>query len=85
MMHIRTAAFLLAASSLLLNPATASISLESPLDASHMNLEQTQQINFWTSFRSFSWGLFLGLPGDQMHAKVKNCYNNLNWFSESIG
>ena len=40
-------------------------------------VEQTPAapINFWTNFRSFSWGLFLGLPGVYTQAASKNCYN----------
>ena len=71
-MHIRTA--ILMASSLLLSTVSASFNLES----NHFNLEQVAQpINFWTNLRSFSWGLFLGIPGNNMHDKVKSCYSNI--------
>ena len=28
--------------------------------------------------------MFLGMPGDQMHEKVRNCNKNVGWFTESI-
>lgn len=78
-MHIRTA-LLMAASVLLSSTVSASFTLESSLSNHHFDLEQVAQpINFWTNLRSFSWGLFLGVPGNQMHDKVKNCYNNIGY------
>ena len=82
-MHIRTA--IMMASALLLSTASASFNLESNFGSNHFYLEQTAQpITFWTNLRSFSWGLFLGVPGNQMHDKVKNCYKNIGYTTEAI-
>ena len=82
-MHIRTAVMM--ASALLLSAVCASFNLESNFGQNHFNLEQTAQpINFWTNLRSLSWGLFLGVPGNQMHDKVKNCYKNIGYTTEAI-
>lgn len=83
-MHIRTA-LLLATSVLFTSTVSASLNLESTLGSNHFTVEQVAQpINFWTNLRSFSWGLFLGVPGNQMHDKVKNCYNNIGYTMTSI-
>ncbi len=48
-------------------------------------LKQTAApFNFWTNLRSFSWGIFLGVPGNIMHDKVKVCYSDLGEFITSV-
>ena len=82
-MHIRTA--LLMGSTLLLSAVSGSLNLESNFATNHFNLEQAAEpITFWTNLRTFSWGMFLGVPGNQMHDKVKNCYNNIGYTTKAI-
>lgn len=83
-MHIRTA--IMMASALLLSTVSASFNLELKFGQDHHSyLEQNAQpINFWTNLRSFSWGLFLGVPGNQMHDKVKNCYKNIGYTADAV-
>ena len=71
-MHIRKGGALLAVAATVIAALSSgveasmqyNINLESAIGEQTM-VEQTssQSINFWTNFRSFSWGLFLGLPG----------------------
>ena len=85
-MHIRSGIVVLATTlALLLNSASASQQLETCMHQ-HVEDEQARPLlgqgaaapfNFWTNLRSFSWGIFLGVPGNVMHDKVKVCYDDL--------
>ena len=76
-MHIRKGVFVAVAGvfATLFSVTQASINLESTI-VKEMNVEQAQTINFWSNFRTFSWGLFLGIPGTSTQSASKNCYNS---------
>ena len=82
-MHIRKGIVVLAATlAMYLGSSLASQQLETCM---HTHLEEEQPVltqtaapfNFWTNLRSFSWGVFIGVPGNILHDKVKVCYKDL--------